>query len=99
MNPFGYSGDRRDFGSRVLEDRKPFVEENPPLRGLHQAPWHIRAIAANGGLDAKGAVFPGQQHLRRADSHQQAAVGCKKDVPPVPNGVRKGRGMTCQPWV
>ncbi len=68
------------------------MEEYPPFRGSHQDPWNIREIEANGGLDAKRAVFPGQQHPRRADSRQQAARGCKKDVAPVPNGVRKGAG-------
>ncbi len=37
-----------------------------------------------------GMSFRGQQRLNRADSRQPAAVGCKKKLPPVPSGVRKG---------
>ena len=68
------------------------MEEYPPFRGSHQISSNIREIEANGGLDSKRVVFPDQQHPRRADSHKQVARGCKKDMPPVPNGVRKGAG-------
>ena len=95
-----------------LADPSPGVDEEALIEGNPTACEGVfafsrgtsRSLEHPGNRGERWSRFQGGGPCRptapqHVDNHQQVARGCKKDVPPVPNGVRRGRGLIFQPCV